>query len=81
MQILTWHDKHGDYQYEADDGGHEAALSILQERLDQGYIFWPEDHEDRAKAILEAKNGVEALQLLEERKEHEYEGISFSYTQ
>lgn len=80
-RVLIWHDKHGDYIYDAETNEqlHDAAVRILEERLERGYIFWPEDHEERAQKIVEGGEGPAAMQLLRERSDHEYEGISIDF--
>jgi hypothetical protein len=81
-RILIWHDKHGPAHYSADTDVqlHEAALTVLAERVEYGYIFWPENAEETAYGILDRQDGVAALAFLQERNDHEYERISIEET-
>lgn len=82
-RILTWFDKNGDYPYDAtgEEGLARAALEILDERLVQGYLGYPDDAEDRAYEILEAEDGKAAYQFLLDRNDYEYERVSLQEVQ
>jgi len=79
-RVLTWYDKHGDYLYDAtgEEGLAKAALTILQERLDQGYLSYPDDAEEKAGKILLAQDGAAAYEFLRDRDDHEYERIELT---
>lgn len=60
----------------------EAALKLVTERLEQGFWYdnWDEGNsstqwEDRAKKIVEDKDGKTAWDFLEERNDFEYERV------
>lgn len=69
-KLIIWHDKHGDYPFEGDD----AALKILAERIEQGYI--EEEAEDDAQALVDGADEDGALDFLRKRRDYEYEGIT-----
>lgn len=77
-RILTWHDDEGDWHYAADTQEQidESSLKILQERLDNQYLHWPDDAEEIASDILARKDGSAAYNFLRGRTDFEYEGIS-----
>lgn len=70
--VLVWHDDHGDFIFSGDD----AALKILQKRLDSQYLNYPDDAENRARVILDQRDETAALSFLKERTYFEYERIS-----
>ena len=84
MKVLVWHDKHGDAIYDASSRElmDDAALRILQARIEQQYLDWPDNAEDEAKTILENRDGGEAIRflLLRSREGFEYEGMSIKET-
>jgi len=75
--VIRWKDKHGDVVYDANNAEQftGAVLSIIQQRLDEGYLDYPDDAEERAQAILDASDGKEGWKFLQERNGHEYEYV------
>lgn len=71
-RILVWHDKHGNFTY----GGDDAALKIVQERVNLGYLFWPEDADEKARKILADCDESAALDFIRERNDQEYERVT-----
>lgn len=75
--VIKWKDKHGDVLYDANNSQEftEAVLTIIQTRLDQGYLDHPDDAEDRARKILASGDKDAGWRFLCERKDYEYEYV------
>lgn len=80
MQILIWHDKHGDVSFAADtiEEFNAAALDIIIDRLVFQYIYEGDEHFDEATRVVKERDGKGARRLLDLRQDYEYERTSTS---
>lgn len=80
MQILIWYDDDIDRTYYCgnEDELQSNALAIVRRRLEEGYLVYPDDAEEKAKAILEANDGAAAWKFLQGRNDHEYERVELT---
>jgi hypothetical protein len=80
-EIIILSEKHGDRYLKVEPNKEAVALEILRERVADGYWYenWGDDPQNQwetdAQNIIDIDDGVAAWEFLQERSDHEYEGI------